>query len=175
MNLEFFGDTLRGIGLLVVICGGFYLILLGLEKSVFVQILGCLLAGIMCGSVVWDTHYEIQMLKSTQTIPATITDMRITRGRRSSRGYRIDLVYTSPFDGTQQTDDAKLSKKDYEQAAIGDTVNLMVSVEDPSVTLLEHHYPPSRPLLDVFAFLLSVFFIGIGILGIWVKVDDWLI
>ena len=165
-------DTLRRIVIFVLIFGGFFAYLDAMFKNTFLQILTVLLIGSVCGWLVQTFYYEEQMLKSVEIVPAKVTDMKQIRKKRGTR-LTIYLIYESPFDGTIQTDDAHIrSIKAYEEIAVGDIVNLMVSIEDPSVTLLERQYPPSRVQFYTFI-ILSVFFIGTGVDEIWAKVIEW--
>lgn len=163
---------LNAIALSVLVLSSIYVFLRAVEESVFLQVVLLLVLVMGSGWYAWDAYYEEQMLKSAEIVPATVTDMRIGRGRRGGHSYGIYLAYTSPFDGTQQTDYAKLpSVKAYEETAIGDIVSLRVSIEDPSVTLLERDYPPSRIPFYFYAFA-SVFFISVGVVVIFIGLGD---
>lgn len=153
----------RGIVLLMIMFGGVYLFNVAMRKSTFLQGLFFVLMEIAAGWVAYQNDYEARMLeRSAETATATITDMTIARKRRGY-SYRIDLAYTSPFDGTPQTDRSTLSKQVYETTKIGDTVELMIATEDPSVVLQTRHYPPSRTPFYSMAFM-CIFFIGVGVL-----------
>ena len=166
MNLEDFLDILRIIGVIVLIFGGFYLFVQGITRFAFVRFLAFVLIGGVYGWDAWDTYYyEEQMLKSAEVVPARVTNMKKTQRRRGT-SLTIYLAYTSPVDGTAQTDYANIRTfKAYEEIAIGDIVDLRVSIEDPSVTLLERYYPPGRSQFYTLM-VVSIFFIGGGIISI---------
>lgn len=166
MNLTFFWDMLRGFGLLVLIFGGFFAFLHAMLKSAFLTNLTGLLIGLLCGWLAQNMYYQEQMLKSAEIVPATVTDMKKTRKSRSTK-LTIYLTYGSPVDGTLQSADANIPTfKAYEEIAIGDIMDLRVSIEDPSITCLEQYYPPNRPLLYTII-ILGIFFISTSVMPLF--------
>ncbi len=168
--LEQIFGPLRGIVLLIMMFGGVYLFNLAMPKSSFLLGFFFILIGLGTLWVAYQINDEARVLdRSAETVTATITDMKIVRAR-CGYSYRIYLAYTSPVDGTPQTERSTLSKQLYETTEIGDTVELMIATEDPSIVLQTRHYPPSRTPFYGMAFM-SVFFVGVGLLSMFLGKD----
>lgn len=113
---------------------------------------------------VW-LHYENSLLReSAESVPAVITRMKVQKNRRQGDRYDIYLEYRFPAQGVRYTDRHGVSRDTYQEVQIGDTMNLMVATANPTVTILEKHYPPRYyPPLIVIPLIIFAFSMGVSI------------
>ena len=138
------------------------------SKNRWIQSTVFLLMGVLLIWMAAERTYKNHLLReSAENIRAIITRKTITRKRRG-HSYNVYLEYRLPSDGTVHTDHKTFSRSTYQQINIGDTINLMVATEDPSVTILEQSYPPSR-YPSFLLVMLIIFLFSIGILNLYLN------
>ena len=98
--------------------------------------------------------------RSGENVPAIVTSKDTYRsgGRRGSRKYKIYLEYRLPSSETIYSVNTTVSKSVYDPIRTGDTINIIVATEDPSVFSLGQSYSPSYYLYFILIGLSLVFF-----------------
>ena len=123
-----------------------------------VNIIFLLMGSLLVWSAVEISRGGRILRRSAETVPAIITDKDIYRQRRRRAAHNIYLEYRLPSSEKTYTRKTRVSSSTYQQVRVGDTINLMVATENPSIVELEQNYPPSRSISFILIGLSLAFF-----------------